>query len=836
MSLTARSQRLFAVSLALGVGNAGMARADQSLELAIPQTNQGTEKRKVKDDARLIPLIHSAPPERMVAYLGQTLRLNSRVFVSRHAESATFAVWILNGTLVCKGLTCNLPLDGKRAGPGVASLVLLVYNIHGSVSSRHFIKVLPSSWDPATPLPADQVRRIDLVPAEIRAKPHDPKKLYAQMKAGHAVQAYPGDAIVLGPAPRNFTWRGTVRMAKEAVARIAGEHGTEWYLMDIKATSLNETMREGFPVRRLWMDHGRARVRMKTQAERVLSGHTIETPEARVQLASGMDTFVVREPRPEKKGEWITRIIALSGKTPVEITAPGATRSSIELPPGLELEISSTGQVAPFEKPNVQEVQKLFNATFSIQDLKDQAAKGEAKSDKKSLEEAVERARAAAKEDDFFEVLAALSPVEDKSAELPEIAYLLGSAYRGLYQSDKASKYFEDATRLDEESPEAPWQLAMLYLEESKWAKAAGALDTARSRMDSSDSRIPEYQYYSGVIAYNLNWDFWARDHFTRAAAWEKDLDGALRASAGTFLSKLSQRKPWSLLVPMGVQWDSNPLSLLSSDPLPAEYSSRHLFRTISGAVFTWDPGAGKPETGWFQGFTGSLVTAFHFPRSFSSFDLISGGFEAFQYRRSAGSTNTSNDSPPEISTLRFSENVSVTAIEQKAYSVTAGVKAERNDVSAGLAFEYDLAGQRDGAEVKRDAIALQTGWSPTLLSTVSAGNFTLQLTGNGKYALSTGEEFGHSAGLSMEPAWQLPFVNGRGNLRTSLLCDTSKEFFGGRKLALAVTPSESLSWFFAPWLLSSTSFSFALTREDGETETKTFHKMSASFTLTGIF
>ncbi|NBW82128.1 hypothetical protein EBR21_10295, partial [bacterium] len=74
-------------------------------------------------------------------------------------------------------------------------------------------------------------------------------------------------------------------------------------------------------------------------------------------------------------------------------------------------------------------------------------------------------------------------------------------------------------------------------------------------------------------------------------------LDPALQQSVGVFMSRISRERPWTVVSPLSIQYDTNPLGLTRTTPLPDEYVKRQVIKLIGG-LFTNLEGLGGDKTG----------------------------------------------------------------------------------------------------------------------------------------------------------------------------------------------------------------------------------------------
>ena len=88
-------------------------------------------------------------------------------------------------------------------------------------------------------------------------------------------------------------------------------------------------------------------------------------------------------------------------------------------------------------------------------------------------------------------------------------------------------------------------------------------------------------------------------------------------------MNKLKIEKPWSLIVPVSIQYDNNALSLAQNQSLPSQYSQKSVIRSLVGGVFTYDTSLSNNDNGWFIGGSGKAFYVKNFSQQYSALDTI---------------------------------------------------------------------------------------------------------------------------------------------------------------------------------------------------------------------
>lgn len=756
-----------------------------------------------------VPVVGKAPPATIDGRTGDTLLLEAAATSETGKER--FA-WFVDGVLRCKERRCRLVLDAGLA-PGRHTVLLMIYNAHGSSSTEHALVVFPAG----TTAPSE--RAVPMLDTRVKteaAKAPDAETLssgvFAWTKDGTALQQGSGRALLLGKVPRRLTWEGSVQVAPGGTTRMVVARVANLYLMGPAELSLSS----GDRTRTLRIRQGDVRaqhVRTDVQERMVF-----ETDEVSVDFAPGADGFVRRG---ADGGTVCTRLISVSGRMRVR----WADKAPIDLPPGLELTACADGSVQPLARPEPKVLRTFIERTFSIQDATRRAQPEEAPTE---IGPVVEKANGLALEGDYFEVINLLSPLEERAKEDARIPFLLGMAYKGLYDNERAAKYFSQAQAASPEFVDAPWQLALLYLDEKRWSDAAQALDTAYDRMASDDPRAKEYDYYSAVAAYNLKENFLALDRFARIVMWGQDVDDALRSSASSFMARMTQDKYWSFVVPAGIQYDGNALRLQRGAVLPDEYPRASLVRLLGGLSVTREFREDAAPGRWTHGMASNLLYAWHTPRAFSEFDMVSLGLGGFHKL----SSQPDPKQPPRE--LRVSEDLAVMVLNGHMQSVSLAGSALFAGLEAGASYTYDLRGRSLNDGSRNDSLELRQKWSwaGAPLGGRLVPGFDVTVTETADFPAEG--DLGWAAQLTLQPALQRPFAGGRGLARVALGM-TGEKGLSDNSWLLGTNPQLSVSWFVAPWLMAQTTSGVELARERQETVGNVV-KPSASLMLSGLF
>jgi tetratricopeptide (TPR) repeat protein len=585
-----------------------------------------------------LPVFTLRPPRSFGGYLGTTLDLKVEAKVESARDEPVFYVWIVNSRVVCTGQRCLLPLDGSSMDVGAQVLSVVAFHNGGSSHSDHIVQVVQGQWRKGDSFNRRLVKDISSAPVQgsvAANKPLDAAADYFYALNGQAVHAYPAYFRMVGDVGQNFRWRGRVRTNASGVLRMISPQRGEWYLL--RKSTIRLLKPESASYREVEIEQGGLRVRTlrrsaeEDQAALPLEDMGVETPEVRVVATEGADLFIVRTPErspsANQKGgapAFATRVLSISGSARVNLKSALLGQPNVyNLPTGLELVVHGDGRVEPLQKPDGKRMARLQAMTITPAEVAAVvAAKNAERAKSMDLQGLIRRAEASLGAEDFFDVLAVLSPVLSREQEDVRVPFLMGIANKGLYQSKEAERYLAAAHGQDPKFDGPAWHLALLKMEEKQWPEAKEWLQRAHDTLPEGDPRLAQAHYYSGVINFQQERFFLARSDFTRAL-WDKNLESSMQGSAGSFLKSLVERKGWGLVAPVGVQYDANVLSLTANEAIPEPYPGRAVARSIAGLIFSADPGALAAQSGTYWGYGAKALAVHNFPRDFSSLDVV---------------------------------------------------------------------------------------------------------------------------------------------------------------------------------------------------------------------
>jgi tetratricopeptide (TPR) repeat protein len=766
---------------------------------------------------------------------------------------------------------------------GTKSLSIVAFHSGGSSLSEHILHVVQGSWKKGQPFNRRTVKRIESRPVSAlednnavasatekgedstnksqsaKQSRFDASKDYAYALNGGGVHAYPGHFKILGDIGQNFRWTGRMRTSTNGVLKIESKDRGDWYVLKRSTVRLLRKSSEG--AREIAIEQGGVRLRTIRRSEDAgpgampLEDQGIETAEARIVGLEGSDFFVVRteatqqSPQPtadaqnsKSPARDSTQVIVISGSVQIKLKKFLEGQPNLyNLPTGLAFTVYSDGQVEPSQKPDNESMEKLQAITITPSEVVAQVAAANAVAAQKiNLDTVIKQAEEHLASEDFFEILSTVAPVMSRAGEDARLPYYVGLANKGLYQLAEAETQLKQANTIDPTYPNAPWQLALIKMDEKKWNEAQEWLDRAKQHLPSDDPRQAEYYYYSGVTEFQTGSDFAARSNFTRAL-WAKDLESSLQGSAGSFLKTLTERKGWGLVVPFGAQYDANVLSLLGSDPVPEGFPQRSLIRTIAGLIFSADKSSLAQESGTYWGFGAKALAITNLPRSFQPLDVIIGEVSLSQSAVTISKVPKDPNKPggemtDARATTKYSQSLGVVMLNSKATTatLTLGVVCPSSvigglDLDVNVAYEANLVDSPFGAS---DSVTLaQNATFP--LAQFTSGQLALPLGFKQKLPFKNDETNGFGLTLSATPTYS-HMVTQRLSATFGLKAEPNLVFSKPKSTTTwTVGTNAGMMYFVLPWFLVLPSLSYDAIVADGKSGV--VHKPLASLLFTAL-
>ena len=549
---------------------------------------------------------------------------------------------------------------------------------------------------------------------------------------------------------------------------------------------------------------------------------TVETDELKVFVPAGSDVVLLRK-KESPQGKYITSVYSLNGtiyflpNSNVLKEKGKVENKQIPIGPGVVFSISEDGTIAPLVAPNAIETGHILAFTTTAEEIF--ARKHYA--DGYNINELLQKCSEFEKSGDYFEILNLFEPFKTDFKNNAKIPYCIGIASEGLSQKDQAIKYFKDAIHLDANNMDAHWHLAQLYLQEKNYTLARNEFDIAHKNMSRNDKRYNEYNYYIGVVNFFEEKYLDAKSLFT-TCTWESDLEPNLKQSSSEYLSKIVVDKPWSLIVPLGLTYDDNVLSLAQNQSLPSSYSSKSSWKTYMGEIFDYDTSLSTQNNGWFLGGESKTFYVKNLNSTYNSLDALVIEGSLFETKRWKDKDSQNS--------FKLYETNGVIYIDQllNTYYVLAGIRYKYFDFNAG--YNWDIS--EIGAEQKTSAFVFNQYYSdsygqigPLLL------NMNSQL--QEKITQNKTETLGNSLEAIASPSLVYPFSQ-KANISLTQTFDFTWTQADTIVSVYKFLPTLAYNYFLTQWLLGSVSGIYEYDRN--EPGSLNVYRPQGTLSITGIF
>lgn len=430
------------------------------------------------------------------------------------------------------------------------------------------------------------------------------------------------------------------------------------------------------------------------------------------------------------------------------------------------------------------------------------------------LEEAVEN-------DNFFEADELIKLVsESEIARDPRLLVVKALIAKGLYKLDDAYKLLRAALKINRNFAPAQYEIALIFMERKVWKDAEVLLRLAAASDTLQGQRKQLLPYYLGVIAFETGRLFEARSSFLRLN-WNASLDPAIEQSMTTFVSKISKRRPWNVIFPLSVQYDSNLISLPDSAALPAAYSGRQGTKLIAG-VFGNREGlsfGGDNQGGTPFGAGLKFFAVRHFQQTFSALDI--------QFLESE--LNWSKLINPDWGVLKLASSVNLVRAGGKSVTSTLAARSNIKDTEFSAGYEADL---QKSPSSDKSSILLRASREYSLFSG-GGFNFGLPAETGGKLPLAKNpSEFRFDAaltpslGYSQSKRWNL-------KLTEKMKIEHVKSVLQAAGFVAQSATGVSYSISIQPYLVTSTGATFEVEKNFNSGDS--IRKTTATLSLVGL-
>lgn len=773
-----------------------------------------------------LPTLSSGPPLNIQAAYDKEVLLEitpSDDFSSQNSN----IIWSINNKKICTGFYCPIILNEKDYLEKSPVLQIITYNEYGGTTYSYEFEI--RSKEDFNPKELNKLTDYSK-PQNSKNNSVSSQQITAIFGKGTLIQS---DYILyIGSIKRNFTWaNGIIQTDNLDTIKISDSESGLWFLLPSSNLSI-ETTKSSEQIRTAQLNYGSLRVKASgnkndtdANTKQFTNKMNIYTPEINILLPRGSDAVITREKEDEK---FFTRILVFSGDVSIIplVSLTGKRKSHeevIKLTPGLEFTIFADGSILPLAVPKSSTIENIIALTTTESEIK-QRYEIKNIDNMEEIQDRLARAAVLAKNEEYFELLNLLTPIQHHMAKDIRIPYYLGVAKKGLYQNQEAKKHFEYAKKMDPNFSMARWQLGLIHLEEKNYITAEHELFLARKNIPKDSKIAHEYEYYIGVPYFFNNKLVLAKNSFENAV-WDTELDPSLRQSAADFLKKINIEKPWNLIIPFGIQYDANALSLAQNQSLPSQYSDKSVFRTIIGGIYSYDTLKETKAPGWFLGGGGKLFYVKNLNSDYAALDalVLEGSiYESYRWEK--------DELKKEMDSVRIYQTGGSVFVDFKPDSLyfLAGAIYKNLELNAGVQIDISdrsVANQRSGL-IYNQYYSIDLG---------KLDKFVLDLNLQAQELLMfrTSETVGSSFEIIATPGATYA-INSKLSLKFSNTFDFLFTFVSPIQSKFKFTPTATANYFILDWLIGTFSAYYEYTRVTPD-NTNVF-RPGVSLMVTGIF
>ncbi|WGL58997.1 tetratricopeptide repeat protein [Pigmentibacter sp. JX0631] len=774
-----------------------------------------------------LPILSSGPPLNIQAAYDKEVLLEVTPGDDFSSQNSNI-VWSINNKKICTGLYCPIILKENEYQDKAPVLQIITYNEFGGTTYTYEFDIRSKEgFDPK-----ELNKLMDYVkPKQNKNDSFSSQQVSAIYGKGTLIQS---DYILyIGSLSRSFVWNdGIFQTDNLDTLRISDSESGVLFLLPSSNLSI-ETTQSDEQMRTARLNYGGLRVKASgnrndtdANTENFTNKINIYTAEVNVLIPRGSDVVITRD---KENGKLFTRLLVFSGDVTL---IPSVTKSeekqknsdnSIKLTPGLEFTIFEDGSVLPLATPKSSTIDNYIALTTTQDELKQRFEIKNIDGIGEILDR-LDRAAVLADNEEFFELLNLLTPIQNQMDKDIRIPYYLGFAKKGLYQNQDAKKYFQYAEKMDPNYPMAHWQLGLIYLEEKNYEKAENEFLLAKKNIPPESKIAHEYEYYVGVPYYFNNKLVFAKNAF-QTAVWDTELDPSLRQSAADFLKKINIEKPWTLIIPFGIQYDANALSLAQNQSLPNTYSDKSVFRAIMGGIYSYDTIKESNATGWFLGGAGKLFYVKNLTNGYSNLDAIVAEGSIYEsYRWEKDELKKETDS---VRIYQSGGAIFVDNTQDTLYFLGGGVY-KNLELNAGV--QIDVSSRTSSNQ--RSGLVYNQYY---LMGLGQIEKFVLDLNLQGQEILmfNTSDTVGSSLELIATPAATYA-IDSKLSLKFGNTFDFLFTFISPIQSKFKFTPTAAANYFILDWLIGTFSAYYEYTRV--VPDNSDIFRPGLSLMVTGIF
>ena len=763
-----------------------------------------------------LPTLQSGPPLNIQATYDKEIFLQVTPADDFSSQNSKI-IWSINNKRVCTGYSCFINLKESEFQNQAPILGIITYNEYGGTTYTYEFEMHSKEGFDSKSLNKDT----EYIKSKIDSNnSFSSQKVSAIFGKGTLIQS--DYLLYIGSLSRSFNWsEGVFQTDNLDTLKILDSESGLWFLLPSTNLSILNPTDEDDQVRHAILNIGSLRVKASgIRSDSLLNKETfenkmiIDTAEVKVIVPRGSDIVMTRGKEDEKL---FTKIIVFSQEIK---EAEDLKNEKIKLGTGLEFTIFENGTIKPLSTPNSSTIENFIAFTTTQEELRN---RNEIKN-VDNLDEILNRAAILAENEEYFELLNLLTPIQNLMDKDIRISYYLGFAKKGLYQNQDAKKYFMISKKMDNNFPMAHWQLGLIYLDEKNYTYAENEFMLAHKNIPTGSKVDHEYEYYVGVPYFFNNKLLLAKNSF-QTAVWDTELDPSLRQSAAEFLKKINIEKPWSLFVPAGFQYDSNVLSLAQNQSLPSQYSDKSVLRSLVGGIYSYDSSKMTNADGWFLGGGGKGFYVKNLTNGYENLDALVLEGSVYETRRWL-----KDEDKKEHDTVRIYQTGGAIFVDNKQdtlYFLGGGVYKSL-ELNAGIQFDVSdrsVSNQRSGLVYNQ---YYQTGlgqYGPFVLD--------LNLQGQEQLMFNTSDTVGSTLEVIATPSASYS-IDSKTSLKLGNTFDFLYTFISPIQSKYKFIPSAAINYFILDWLIGT--FSTTLEYDRVLPDNTNVFRPGVSLIVTGIF
>lgn len=771
-----------------------------------------------------LPTLRSGPPLNIQAAYDKEVLLEVTPG-DDYSSQNSHIIWSINNKKICTGVYCPIVLKESEYLERAPILDIITYNEYGGTTYTYEFEIRSKEGFDSKSLNKE---------TEYVKPKNDPIDSFSSQKVsaifGKGTLIQSDYILYIGSVSRFFNWKnGIFQTDNLDTLKISDSESGLWFLLPSSNLSI-QSPTDDDQLRKAKLNLGSLRVKASggrndtdQNTESFTNKMQIETEEISILVSRGADVVMTRG---KENNKLFTKIIVFSGEAQLIPNIRFIKESEkfnddkIKLGTGLEFTIYEDGTIKPLATPNSSTIDYFIAFTTTQEELK---ARYEIKNID-NLSEILERAAILAENEEYFELLNLLTPVQNLIDKDIRISYYLGFAKKGLYQNQDAKKYFIHAKKMDSNFPMAHWQLGLIYLEEKNYPYAENEFLLAHKNIPKGSKVDHEYQYYVGVPYFFNNKMLLAKNTF-QSAVWDTELDPSLRQSAAEFLKRINIEKPWSLFVPLGIQYDSNVLSIAQNQSLPSQYSDKSVFRSIAGGVYSYDSSKESNNDGWFLGGGAKLFYIKNLTNDYSSLDALVLEGSVYETRRWM-----KDEEKKEHDSVRIYQTGGAVFVDNKQDNLyfLGGGLYKSLELNAGVQIDISdrsVSNQRSGL-VYNQYFSLGLGqYGPFVLD--------LNLQGQEQIMFNTSDTVGSTFEIIATPSASYS-IDSKTSLKFGTTFDFLYTFISPIQSKYKFIPTAAINYFILDWLIGTFSASFEYDRV--LPDNTNVYRPGVSLIVTGIF